>query len=205
MRIKEIPWYNRPGIRMKRKGVSVLSDAELLAIVLGRGDFSENAIDQANRVLSRYNFHRMPNLTLEELEKEFRNAVKAMKIHAMFEIFKRTNQLKKKGIRPQIKTTQDVYNYYKSLLEDKNKEQFYALFLDNENRLLEEELINVGPVNTSNVNFRKIFSPAIRVNADALILVHNKPNGDCASSSDDKVICKQSYIIGELSRSTMSD
>jgi DNA repair protein RadC len=111
MKIKDIPWYNRPGVRLKRKGVDSLSDAELLAIVIGRGDFTENAIDQANRVLYRHNFHKMPNLSLQELEKEFKNTVKAMKIHAMFEIFKRTNQLKNKGVRPQIKTNEDAYKY----------------------------------------------------------------------------------------------
>ena len=51
MKIKEIPWYNRPGIRLKRKGVSYLSDSELLAIILGRGNKEENAIDISNRVL----------------------------------------------------------------------------------------------------------------------------------------------------------
>lgn len=48
MKIKEIPWYNRPGARLKKKGVSSLSDAELLAIVLGRGDKAENAVDLLN-------------------------------------------------------------------------------------------------------------------------------------------------------------
>ena len=51
MKIKDIPWYNRPGIRLKRKSVPVLSDAEILAIVLGRGNTTENAIDMSNRVL----------------------------------------------------------------------------------------------------------------------------------------------------------
>ena len=51
MRIKDIPWYNRPGIRLKKKGTSVLSDAELFAIVIGRGSRSENAVDLSNRIL----------------------------------------------------------------------------------------------------------------------------------------------------------
>jgi len=50
MRIKDIPWYNRPGVRLKKKGASALSDAELFAIVIGRGNRSENAVDLSNRI-----------------------------------------------------------------------------------------------------------------------------------------------------------
>jgi DNA repair protein RadC len=57
MRIKDIPWYNRPGIRLKKKGVSALSDAELFAIVIGRGNRSKNAALLSNRILKSVNFY----------------------------------------------------------------------------------------------------------------------------------------------------
>jgi DNA repair protein RadC len=98
MKIKDIPWYNRPGIRLKRKGVSVLSDAELLAIVLGRGNTKENAVDISNRVLKTYNFNGLSSLSFEELRKEFRNQVPALKMLAMFEIFRRSNKIFKKQL-----------------------------------------------------------------------------------------------------------
>jgi len=59
MKIKDIPWFNRPGIRLKRKGASHLNDAELLAIVFGRGNPEENAVDLANRLLGKYNFDKL--------------------------------------------------------------------------------------------------------------------------------------------------
>ena len=93
MRIRDIPWYNRPGVRLKRKGVSVLSDAELLAIVLGRGNKDENAIDISNRVLKSYNFNGLSSLSFQVLKKEFKNQVPALKMLAMFEIFRRTNRI----------------------------------------------------------------------------------------------------------------
>ena len=96
MKIKDIPWYNRPGIRLKRNGVSVLSDAELLAIVLGRGNKKENAIDISNRVLKSHNFNGLSSLTFQDLKKEFKNQVPALKMVAMFEIFRRTNKIFKK-------------------------------------------------------------------------------------------------------------
>ncbi len=98
MKIKDIPWYNRPGIRLKRKGVFVLSDAELLAIVLGRGNKEENAIDISNRVLKTYNFNGLSTLPFNKLKKEFRNQVPALKILAMFEIFRRANRIFKKEL-----------------------------------------------------------------------------------------------------------
>jgi len=61
MRIKDIPWYNRPGIRLKKKGASALSDAELFAIVIGRGSRSENTVDLSNRILKSFNFYNRKN------------------------------------------------------------------------------------------------------------------------------------------------
>jgi len=149
MKIKEMPWFNRPGARLKRKGPSSLSDAELLAIVLGRGDKNENAIDQANRVLATQNLDKLSNLSLIELEQEFKNPVKALKIQAMFELFRRTNRLNRKGFKTQIKTAEDVYNHFVDTVKDKNKEHFYALLLDTKNRIIEEQLISMGILDAS--------------------------------------------------------
>ncbi len=198
MKIKDIPRYNRPGIRLKKKGVSSLSDAELLAIVLGRGNLEENAIDLSNRVLKSHNFHKLAGLSLTELDKELKDHIKALKIHAMFEIFRRTNKLKKKGFKLKIKTAKDVYNYYIDELEDKKKEHFYALLLDTKNRIIAEELISVGTLNTSLIHPREVFNPAIKASSNSLILVHNHPSGDCSPSSEDKEVTKMLYNAGDL-------
>ena len=99
MKIKDIPWDNRPGIRLKKEGVSSLSNAELLAIVLGRGNYRENAIDLSNRILKSYNLDKLSDLSFHELKTEFKNQVPAMKVIAMYELFRRTNKLKKKGFK----------------------------------------------------------------------------------------------------------
>lgn len=198
MKIKEIPWYNRPGVRLKRKGVASLSDSELLAIVLGRGDKTENAIDLSNRVLSTNNFHKLSDLSLIELESLFKNQVKAMKIQAMYEIFRRTNRLNKKGFKTKISTAEDVYNYFKDELETKNKEHFYALFLDTKNRIISEELISVGTLNASLIHPREVFNPAIKSSANSIIIVHNHPSGDCEPSTNDKEVTKMLAEAGEI-------
>jgi len=198
MKIKEMPWFNRPGARLKRKGPSSLSDAELLAIVLGRGDKNENAIDQANRVLATQNLDKLSNLSLIELEQEFKNPVKALKIQAMFELFRRTNRLNRKGFKTQIKTAQDVYNHFVDTVKDKNKEHFYALYLDTKNRIIEEELVSVGILDASLIHAREVFSPAIKANCRSVILVHNHPSGDSTPSTEDKEVTKMLYNAGHL-------
>lgn len=193
-----MPFYNRPGIRLQRKGVFSLSDAELLAIVLGRGDTSENAVDMANRVLKSYNFHKLADLSLPELEKEFRNSVKAMKMTAMFEIFRRTNKLEKHGFTKKIESAEDVYRYFVDGLKEKKKEYFYALFLDTKNRIIQEELVSVGILDASLIHPREVFSQAIRANAKSVLLVHNHPSGECEPSVNDTEVTKTLYDAGEL-------
>ncbi len=198
MKIKDIPWYNRPGIRLKKKGASNLSDAELLAIVLGRGNKEENAIDMSNRVLGSYNFHKLSDLSLPELEKELKNQVKAMKITAMFEIFKRTNRLNKKGFNKKIGNAEDVFNYFVDELQDKKKEHFYALLLDTKNRIIAEELISIGILDASLIHPREVFKSAIKASSNSIILVHNHPSGDCNPSKEDKEVTKILENSGDL-------
>jgi len=198
MKIKDMPWDNRPGMRLKNKGVSSLSNAELLAVVLGRGDYEENAVDISNRVLKSYNFDKLSDLSFHELKGEFRNQVPAMKIQAMYEIFRRTNKLKKIGNKVKIKTAEDVFNYFVDKLQDKKKEHFYALYLDTKNCIISEELISVGILNASLIHPREVFNPAIKASANSLILVHNHPSGDCKPSSEDETVTKMLYNAGDL-------
>ncbi|MDH7507445.1 MAG: DNA repair protein RadC [Candidatus Thermoplasmatota archaeon] len=198
MKIKDIPWFNRPGARLRKKGVFSLSDAELLAIVIGRGDKTENAIDMANRVLAKNNFDKMSELSLPELEKEFKNPVKAMKIIAMFEIFRRTNKLMKKGYKLQIKNASDVYHYFVDELQNKTKEYFYALFLDTKNRILKDELVSIGTLNESLIHPREIFNSAVSASCNSVIIVHNHPSGDCVPSDSDKEVTRVLVEAGNI-------
>jgi len=198
MKISDIPWQNRPGIRLKQEGASALSNADLLAIVLGRGNFEENAIDISNRVLKSYDFDKLSDLSFHELKEEFRNQVPAMKIMAMYEIFRRTNKLKKMGNKRKIETAKDVFNYYVDKLQDKKKEHFYALYLDTKNQIIEEKLVSKGILNASLIHPREVFNPAIRASSNSVILVHNHPSGNYAPSKEDKEVTKLLDNAGNL-------
>jgi DNA repair protein RadC len=131
-----MPWFERPGAILKKKGASALSDAEVLAIVLGCGSRQENAIDLSCRVLKEYNLHKLAALSLPELASAFGDDVKAMKMSAMFELFRRTNRLIQHGFSTKIQTAEDVYHYFLDTLSEKKKEYFYALCLDTKNRII---------------------------------------------------------------------
>jgi len=198
MKIKEMPWYTQPWMRVQNDGVSAMNDAELLAAVLGEGYGTDNAIDLSNRVLASYNFSKLANLSLPELKREFKKDIHAIRVAAMFEIVRRTNKLAKHGFSKKIENAKDVYNHFVDELKDKKKEYFYVLFLDTKNRIIGEELVSVGTLNSSLIHPREVFKGAIKASANSVIFVHNHPSGDYNPSKDDKEITKRLYDAGNI-------
>jgi DNA repair protein RadC len=199
MNIREMPWFERPGARLKRNGPEVLSDAELLAIVLGRGSKEENVIDCSRRVLREQNLHYLAEQSLPELAKTFGDdQVKAMKVSAMFELFRRTNRLKVQGFSTKIQSAEDVYHYFADRLAEKKKEYFYALCLDTKNRIISETLVSVGILDASLIHPREVFNPAVKASCHGVILVHNHPSGEAEASAADIEVTKMLYKAGEI-------
>jgi DNA repair protein RadC len=77
MKVWDMPWFERPGVRLRKKGAEALSDAELLAIVLGRGSRTEKVIDCSRRVLGECNLHRLAELSLPELARVFQRMTRS--------------------------------------------------------------------------------------------------------------------------------
>lgn len=198
MKIYEIPRFNRPGIRLQRMGANHLSDAELLAIVLGRGNKNENAIDMSHRILKTYNLDKLANLDFTELKNLVDTDVKALKITAMFELFRRTNRLHKKGYKQKIKNAQDVYNQVSDELIPLKQEHFLALYLDTKNQVIKKQMVSKGTLNASLVHPREVFNPAVKASANSIILVHNHPSGDPTPSKEDETVTKNLVDAGEL-------
>ncbi len=199
MKVWEMPWFERPGARLKRNGPEGLSDAELLAIVLGRGSREENVIDCSQRVLRESNLQYLAELSLPELTKQFSDdEVKALKVSAMFELFRRTNRLKVHGFTTKIGCAEDVYHYFADRLADKKKEYFYCLCLDTKHRIIQETLVSVGILDASLIHPREVFSPAIKACAHAVILVHNHPSGEAEPSANDTEVTKLLKEAGRM-------
>ena len=193
----EIPLENRPRERLKKNGVSVLSDAELLAIILQNGTKEENVIDMSNRLISKYGLDKLSDCSIKELQLiKGVGEAKAMQVIALFELSKRVRggSIAEKV----VKNSEDVAKYYIEKLKDKKKEYFYALLLDSKNRIIKEELISIGTLNSSLVHPREVFKEAIKSSANAIILVHNHPSGDCEPSKADEHIADRFDEGGKL-------
>ncbi len=197
MRIKDIPKENRPRERFQKSGASVLNDAELLAIILQKGTRGENAIDMGNRLICRFGIGGLAKLSLSELQETHGvGPAKAMQIRAVFEFNKRCNLAQISGV--QIKSAKNVFDYASQRLLANDKEQFMILYLDSKNRVIRDEIVSVGTLNSSLIHPREIFKGAIKESANAIILVHNHPSGDAAPSEEDKEITGRLFSAGEL-------
>lgn len=184
MLIKEIALEQRPRERLKAKGIDSLSDAELLAIILQNGSFGENVIDLSHRLISTFSLDRLNSLSLSELMKiKGIGLAKAAKLVAAFELSKRVSS--GKICEKIISNASDIANYYIEKLKDKKKEHFIAVFLDSKNKIIKDEVISIGTLNSSLVHPRGVFKEAIKNSANSIILVHNHPSGDCEASVND--------------------
>lgn len=196
MKIKEMPWYQQPWTRVELDGVSAMNDAELLAAVLGQGYGEENAVDLSNRVLESYTFSKLAVLSLQDLKREFKKDILAIRIAAMFEIVRRTNKLTK--FTKKIRTAEDVYEYYIFELKDKIKKYFYALYLDKNHRIIYEMLLSIGTLDVNLIHPWKILYPAIKTHSHSIILVHNNPSGECKPSLNDIQVMKLLFDAGKM-------
>ncbi len=197
MRIKDISSENRPRERLAKSGVSVLSDAELLAIILQKGTKKENAIDMSNRLISKYGVDKLSSCSLKELQEiKGIGKAKASQIIALFEFNRRHNLAKQKG-KP-IRSAKDVFEYASSKLDGLAQEYFLILHLDSKNRVIKDETVSIGTLNASLVHPREVFKSAIKENANSIILVHNHPSGDPSPSEEDKQITERLFDAGEL-------
>ncbi len=197
MRIKDISIENRPMERLENLGPSVLSDAELLAVILKTGNKKENVIDMSNRLISKYGFDKLSTCTLPELQEI--NGIgrsKACQILALFELNKRHSYSKTNGLP--IKTAKDVFNYCSPKYSNLDREYFMILHLDSKNKVIKDEVISIGSLIGAIAHPREVFKSAIKESAHSIILVHNHPSGDSNPSEDDLEITERLIKSGEI-------
>lgn len=177
------------------KGVSGLSDAELLALVLRSGYAGHSALDIAKHLLET---HSLPTLLSQPLSQLA--AVKgvgwsrACTLHAAVELARVSLS---STIQLSIRSPNEIYNLT-AFLTKKNQEHAVCLYLNARNQLLSQETISIGTVNASLVHPREVFAPALRHHASGLILVHNHPSGDPTPSPEDLVITDKLEETGKI-------
>lgn len=197
MIIKELSFDNRPRERLVNNGVENLSDYELLSIILQSGTKGENVINLSQKILSKYNLDKLSNCSLKELQAiKGIGIAKACQIISAFELSKRGINSKIKN--KQIKSAKDVFEYCKLKMSNLDRERFVVLFLDTKNKIIKEEIVSIGTLNSSLIHPREVFKNAIKNSANSVIFVHNHPSGDPTPSDEDKEITKQLFDIGNM-------
>lgn len=196
MRIKDLPDSSKPRERFLKYGAEVLSDSELMAIILRTGTIQENVIQMCDRLIKEQSLENLFDCTLNELQEiKGIGPSKAMQILAMSELGKRYS--KAKNPVNKIACSEDVYNYFKDRLKGEKQENFYVLLLSTKNKIISEHLISKGVLDSAIIHPREVFRPAIRNSASKIILVHNHPSGDPEPSEEDIDITKQIISVGK--------
>ena len=191
---------DRPREKLLLKGKHSLSDAELIAILMGSGSKNESAVDLAKRILkaSKDNLIELSKLGVNDLIK-FKGVgeAKAISIIAALELGKRRRKeeaLEKKKISSSV----DVFEYFAGVLGDNNYEAFYILLLNRANKVIREVQISEGGFSGTVADPKKIFKLALEHNASAIILCHNHPSGNIKPSDADIKLTRKLRNAGEM-------
>ena len=198
--IKAWPQDDQPREKLRNKGRRVLSNAELLAIIIGSGNRDESAVELSKRILSSVdnNLNALGKLHLEDLMK-FKGIgdAKAISIAATLEIGRRRRAEELPKLN-QIISSGTVYNLLHPVIGELAHEEFWVIYLNNSNRILSKDQLSKGGITGTIVDSRIIMKNAIRLGATALILAHNHPSGTLRPSESDKSITKKLKIAGEI-------
>ena len=178
---------DRPREKMERLGAEALSDAELLAILIGSGSPQEDAVSLMKRILNdcNNNLNTLGKKSICDLcQYNGVGPAKAITIMAACELGKR-RQKEKAEERPDVGTATLIYNHMHPTLQDKDVEEFWILLMNQNHRLIKKMCIAHGGISEVSVDIRIIIREAVLVNATILAVCHNHPSGSLAPSRMD--------------------
>jgi DNA repair protein RadC len=202
MGIKISEWApeDRPREKLILKGISALSNAELIAILIGSGIKDKSAVDLGRELLNiaDNNLNNLGKLDISDLRKV--NGIgkaRAITIAAALELGRR-RKISDIGENPQIKCSSDVFNILQPAMEDIAHEEFWILFLNRSNRVINRLKISQGGVSGTVTDVRIIMKKAIENLASGIIVCHNHPSGNLTPSESDTKITQKIREAGEL-------
>jgi DNA repair protein RadC len=198
--IKEWSVDDRPREKLLSKGISSLSDAELIAILIGSGSRNESAVDLSKKILNKVsnNLNELGKLSIPELRK-FKGIgeVKAISIVSAMELGRRRKETDTTE-RPKISCSRDIFNIFHPLLADLYHEEFWIILLNRANKIIDKQRISQGGISGTVTDIRIILKSAIETSASALILCHNHPSGNLKPSDADISITRKIKESGKL-------
>ncbi|MCC6460292.1 MAG: DNA repair protein RadC [Saprospiraceae bacterium] len=194
------PEEDRPREKMLLKGKQALSDAELLAILLGSGTVGVSAVRLAQEILSYadQNLHELGKRSVSELQR-FKGVgeAKAITIAAALELGRR-RQLSDLRQRPRITGSRDAFQAIAPLLTDLHHEEFWVLLLNKANEVMTRERLSSGGMAGTVVDVKMLFKTALDARASAVLAIHNHPSGNLQPSQADIDLTRRLRQAGEL-------
>lgn len=198
---------DRPREKMIAKGKASLSNAELIAILIGSGQGGRSAVTLAREILNECDddLAQLSKLSLEELtQHKGIGKAKAISILAALELGRRRS-LCTANERPHITNSQDAYECFLGLLDDPSKENFFVAYLNQSNRIIKTERISLGGLTATLADPKVIFKSALLKEATAIVLCHNHPSGIAKPSKEDKLLTKKLIFAGKIMDITVMD
>ncbi|GEP50294.1 DNA repair protein RadC [Flavobacterium noncentrifugens] len=190
---------DRPREKLMLKGKSALSDAELIAILIGSGSRNETAVDLSKRMLSKSNnnLNAFGKSSIEQLMlfKGIGEA-KAITIIAAMELGRRRKSEDAIELS-KISSSKTVFQIMQPLIGELPHEEFWIIYLNNSNKIIHKCQLSKGGITGTVVDVRLVFKIGIEQNATAIILCHNHPSGVLKASEADKQITRKLKIAGE--------
>ncbi|GIV97651.1 MAG: UPF0758 protein [Herpetosiphonaceae bacterium] len=199
LRIKELPASEQPRERLREVGPQALSDAELLAILLRTGVAGINVLQLAQKILLEFGgWTGLQRADFDELRRAHgMGEAKAAQVKAALEIGRRL-LLATPEQRMQISSPADVAGLLMVEMSHLQQEHLRVINLNIKNQVLKITTVTVGSLNSASVRAAEVFRDAIKLNAAAIIIVHNHPSGDPTPSADDVIVTRQLIQAGQL-------
>jgi len=193
---------DRPREKLERLGPGALSDAELLAILVGSGSVKEDAVSLMKRILAdcNNNLNTLGKKSIHDLCKYTGiGPAKAITIMAACELGKRRQQTQREE-RPDLGTATRIYNHMHPLMQDLDVEEFWLLLLNQNFRLIKDVRISHGGITETAVDIRIIMREAVLAGATVMAVCHNHPSGNLSPSRADEELTKSIRRACEIMR-----
>lgn len=198
--IKDWNEADQPREKLALKGKHALSDAELLAILIGSGSRNESAVALCQRILrdTQHNLNDLGKISIDQLQQyKGIGIAKAITIVAALELGRR-RQLSEIPDRPTIRSSKDAYRAIAPTLVDLPHEEFWILLLNRANQVTKQVRISEGGTSGTLVDAKKVYRYALEGQASALILSHNHPSGNLKPSDADIRITRKLIEAGKV-------
>lgn len=191
--IKEWSAEDRPREKLMQHGARVLSDAELIAILIGSGNRELSAVELSRKILalSQNNLSELGKLSVSEFTKlKGVGEAKAITITAALELGRRRS-VSEPQVRPKITSSKQAFSIFSAVISDLSHEEFWVAFLNRSNLLIERVQISQGGLTGTVTDVRLIMRKGLELKTSSLLLCHNHPSGNLQPSHQDKQVTQK--------------